>query len=250
VRTILLVLSLLILYPLLSLPYLDHTTVFAQGSVVRMKVVNVDELPDGLRDVASVFGDRCMITLLQDRATNVNVTAITQVANVGNVAIVTDPMAEWYVDWHQWNFFNESYDYIVVGNIKNPTSVDGIVESWLQSAHGGMVYAISELSFFVLPMLALFVLWRLGGFKIWKLLFVVSLYSVGVMELNYLSSAHDVYVQTVQKAFGSSFIALIPLTLYVAWKESKTDVVAKIKSLYRSAISSIAEVMEGGDGNT
>jgi len=220
------------------IPYCVHSTSYIHG-VVKDTTINED-LHEDLKNIASVLGGRYMLILVYDRVTNTNYTVISGMCNVKNGDLVSvDVISIWHVSWYSINFFNQSYDYLVVGNVKKLEHLDLFVEGILQSRFGEIVYIISMLLFFFGPIcIGVYVY---NNLKLTGVTLVISLYSLCFMIYNYFASVHDMYVQPIQKYFGYSSLILLPLTLYFARTES-TRGLNKFKKMWKDLIDILADI--------
>lgn len=253
-QKVIVVLALLIAYSFLLAPYIVHTnlTEVGTGVVTNLKSVSVQSLPKDVQDVTT-FDEECTVLLIEDiisgQKTVVIIARSIHSFDQGDMIVITDKIIKWYVDWHAYQFFNEKFDLLIVGDVEQLDSteafIEGLVYSYLPGTSirvGGLILSLSEIVFFVAPLiLILYVSFSFKKrFYLWNLTAILALYSLEVFVFNIVGGGHDIVISDTQKYFGYLYLVLAPLTYFVAKYEEQGG----IKVLYEKIAELIARLFE------
>jgi hypothetical protein len=235
-------------------PYIVHTNFVNVGvDVVKSsKVIPVYSLPKDVQDIAE-FGDECTIILLQEiESETKRVIIIAEGPSYsfqeGDTIRIVDVVEEWYVDWHLYNFFDESFSSLVIGEIEPigclcsglPIICDlfcplesNIKNVLYTSFSGKILLLFSKVVFFLAPVLLISVgLQFKRRFYLWSVPAILTLYSLQVFLSNFFSSLYNAEIPNFYLYFGYSFFVLIPFTLFLYRFEESEEGQKKIKEFY------------------
>jgi len=247
-------------YILLLVPYIIHSNLANAGvDIVRdTKIISTHSLPEDVRDIAR-FGDKCNVILLENINTGtkrVIITGKSVLFHKGDIVKIVDVIEEWYVDWHVYNFFDESFSSLVVGDVEQieclcsnvpiisdlfctlESNIEGILYS---SFSGKVLLLVSEMVFFFAPLLLVSVgLLFKGRFCLWSVPAVLTLYSTQVFFSTIFSTLYGTIASSFSIYFGSSFFVLAFFTLLLKKFEESEGGQKRIKKLY----DKIKEILE------
>jgi len=219
-----LALVILFCYPLLLMPYIVHTNIKDCGIVKESKVIPLDSLPEDIQDVIA-FKPNCAVLLVEQSVSRIRAAIITdKLQKPGTVIEVTDKIIDWYVDWHEYRFFDRSFKVLIVGQVQPLGPLESFVETILSLRFGSAIFSLSKMVFFVGPLLLIvyLTLFFKHRFYLWNVPAVISLYSLGIFMGNMVGGAHQMVISDYWRYFGYLFMPLIPLTfLFSKYEESE-----------------------------
>lgn len=228
-------------YSLSVVPYIIHSNSEKAGiyMVSAVREIGIDEIPE---DVRSIFGEeeseKITVYLIENpisQEKNVMLSASSHSFVKDDVVEIYDTVTEWFVDWHAYDFFGESFSKLIIGSAHRVSDFEAYVERMLASPIGAVIYEISKFSFFISPLLLAFYIseFRL---RLWTIPLILSIYAAEVMVSNIIAQLHGVMADDLSRYFGYSFIILAFLSA-VLRKRGDVD----IKDLYEIISSALSK---------
>lgn len=235
-RKVLALVLFLIFYPPFIVPYVVHDNLATNaGFVEDSKVLPVNSLPSDIRDVVTC-NEKCALTLIEDSITKKRTVIITETKSIfkkGDLIEITDRIKDWYIDWHYYDFFGESYDNLVIGSLTHLESFERSIEEQLYSSYGSIIFSISKITFFIAPLFVIYFAYLFKKrFCWWSISVALCLYSLHVFVYNIIGSLHNVPIQDTSKYFGYLFLFLTPTTFLLLRFEESSEGQKKIRDLY------------------
>jgi hypothetical protein len=209
----------------------------AAGIVVDFKSISADVLPEEIRDIVS-FSDVSTILVEEPVSERRFVVITSQRCEVGDIIEVSDEVIHWRVNWHEYHFFERSFEEVILGDVAHLDRFESNIESLLAHRFGGVLFPISKADFFfgALFILMYLVFYLQKRFYIWNILLILSLYSFEVFLSNFFANRHDMVVEETSKYFGYAFFVFIP-TMYLLWGFEKSETGEKrIKELWNEIL--------------
>ncbi|WP_456487346.1 hypothetical protein [Candidatus Alkanophaga liquidiphilum] len=242
-------LVLLVAYVALLLPYAVHEGLGDAGVVVAVKKLSPHEISeilptDGGNDYFlllledSVSGERTLVVVRGDSG-----------VSEGDVLLVKDKIAEWYVDWHDYDYFDGmSFETLVVaGYIEHISAVESCIEKSLASGIGSILFGLSLLDFYVMPLLIFAVcVYAERKLSLWHVLTTVCIFSLGILFCNSFAILHNVEISGLRKIFGAAFfvflIAALWLRKYELDEEKREKIWRPLRAAWRRVVELLSKV--------
>jgi len=223
-------------YSISILPFIVHANLMENtGFIKDLKVVSTDSLPEDIRD-ASQFKEECTLILLESgsgKRTVVITDESLQSFSKGDIIKITDKIEDWYVDWHAYDFFGESFSNIVIDDVETLESFESTIEEIIYSPYGSAIFSLSKIVFFFAPLLVIYFAYSFKKrFCLWSVSTSVYLYSLEVFFYNIIAYLHQVPVSELSKYFGYLFFFLIPITFLLLRFEESDEGQEKLKEFY------------------
>ncbi|MHC1635932.1 MAG: hypothetical protein ACXQTS_04850 [Candidatus Methanospirareceae archaeon] len=195
------------------------------GVVKGFKIAPIHSLPEDIQDLITFSGD-CSILLTEDNICGVKRVIITKHHSIdsGKVVEIADKITEWYVDWHAYPFFDESFDVIVVGDVRGVNIIESLVERILNYRFGSIIFFLSQIIFFLAPpaLIFYFSIYSRKRLFLWNIIAILALYSIEILLCYIVANLHSLTIPSITKYFGYSSIVLAPSAfLFMRYEESE-----------------------------
>lgn len=236
-------------YFLLVAPYIVHTNMseVGVGIVEDMRILPIQSLPEDVQDVAT-FTAESTVLLVKDSISGKKTVVILETSlhslHEGDVIQIADRILEWYVDWHLYQFFDEKFEVLIVGNVEQVGFIESFIEKLLSSPIGGSIFLLSQIVFFIAP--PIFIFYISFSFRkrlyLWSIPAIISLYSLEVLLYSIVAAMHLVTISTLLKYFGFSSVIFIPFTFSFLKYEESEEGQRKIKEFLMRAEELLADL--------
>jgi len=236
--------GLLIAYIVLLLPYAVHEGLGDAGVVIAVEKLQPHEVPEMLPTAEE---GEYVLLLLEDSVSEERALVVVENAvdvSEGDVLLIRDKTAEWYVNWHDYDYFGgEPFETLVVaGRVEHVSTVENRIERFLASGVGDIVFGLSLLGFYLMPLLILAVcIYAERRFSLWHVLVMMSAFSLGILICNVFATLHDVEVSGTRKTFGAAFFVLLIAALWL-WKYESDE--ARREKIWRPLKAAWQRVIE------
>lgn len=234
--------ALVVLYFIFLVPYAVHANLEDAGVVKDRKVLSTQNLPEDIGDI--IKSEECTVLLVENGVSEERFVVISpEMYLAGEVVEVTDKIINWRVDWHEYGFFEESYENLIVGDVGKVAIFETSVESILAGQIGSVIFVLSKIDFFIGALLVITYLSFSFSNRLylWNILAIISLYSFEIFFGNIFADLHNVIVSDTSKYFGYIFVVLIPLTYIFRKYEESEEGQKRMKKLYEK----ISELITG-----
>lgn len=201
-----------LLYAVSVVPYIVHSNAerAGVGIVSAVKKISIEEIPEDLMSIFPESGEVITALLIENPVSgekHVLLSASSHSFARGDVVEIHDSVAEWFVDWHAYDFLGEPFSKLIIGSARHISDFEACVERMLASPLGTVAFALSALSFFLAP---LFISFFIAGFRLrlWLFPLILSIYAAQVIVSNIVAQMHSIQIDDLSRYFGYSFIIL------------------------------------------
>lgn len=220
---VLAVLMLLIYIPLL-IPFIYGQNLENVGIVTDSKILPINTFPIDIQDVLNSQKEDIAVLVVENKIMNKKWAILSEgeVYPENTVVEITDKRIDWYVDWRNYDFINQPFYNLVIGDVEEAGSFDSFIESMVSSGFGQLLYILSALNFFIGGFLFVFSLNILSGYRfaLWNVPAVLACYSFEIFLTDIVVLTHRVEgepISVIMLGIGFLFIILAPITI-ISWK--------------------------------
>lgn len=242
-RIILLIVLVILMYIIIfPIPYIIHTNLDNAGIVIQSTEIPLKSLPRDIQELCNLRGIYKPHRLIVKHVEPERITLVisSKSYQVGTVVEMFDFIANWIVDWRDFNFANQPFDKLVISDLKQLGYHESLIERMLFNTQGTIgLFTLSKVTYYGGPVLFILCLTILvqRRLALWNIPALISSYSFQVWVQNLLAFGHKLHVATELTYFGYVFVALFPASIY-AWHFERSPggryVAKRMKSLSRS----------------
>ena len=207
--------SLVILYVAILIPLSIHMSLNDPSVVVAVK--NLDNSIPQLRDFLT--GDSYTAILAEKIENGENIVIITkQTQNAGDIVEIKDPVLKIYVNWHDYDIFDQEFDQIIIGGVSKINGLKLSIEWIIVSAR--IILLLLWIGYGVVPLLVIASLYRSNGrLTLWGMTTGFSMYCLLFFVLNFLKEN----IESSQRLLGNLFPILLIVTVILLKYEKKIN---------------------------
>jgi len=218
--------SIMIIYLLLSMPYLIHTNLGNAGTIAYSKQTTIESLPKDVQEICKLRGFNPTAVLLVKHAYPRWTTLVVASSEFSTGALVEmyDYIVDWRVNWRDFNLIDQAFDRLAVTEVKQLDPPESWIEGTLSNPFGGYLLDLSLVDFYVGPVLTVLCVTLLASRRLalWNTPAIWGFYSFQVWMATMIASIHNIYMAPEWTYFGYSFLGLLPLTIYI-WHFEQTE---------------------------
>ena len=207
--------SLVILYVAILIPLSIHMSLNDPSVVVAVK--NLDNSIPQLRDFLT--GDSYTAILAEKIENGENIVIITkQAQNAGDIVEIKDPVLKIYVNWHDYDIFDQEFDQIIIGGVSKINGLKLSIEWVIVSAR--LILPLLWIGYGAIPLLIIAILYRSNRrLTLWGLTTGFSMYCLLFFVLNFLKEN----IESSQRLLGNLFPILLIVTVILLKYEKKIN---------------------------
>lgn len=218
------------------------------GIVIESRSVQHQSIPRDIQDILPPQ-DNYYITILDDPSSEEQCAVISghtwYVEGVFVKAI--DVVNEWYTDSRTFSsIVNQPFDKIVIGETEEVAVGRGVIETITQLDDVGecIILTLSSINVLIGGLFLILILSVLlkGSVALWNVPGILSCYSFQFFCASVVAFLNDVDVDEAIMIFGSLFVVLIPLTIWLQRYEESENGQQKIYELYIKNTKIISDI--------
>ena len=224
--------SIIILYAVILIPLSIHMSLNDPSVVVAVK--NLDNPIPQLRDFLTGEGYTAILAKKIENGENI-VIITKQAQNIGDVVEIKDPVLKIYVNWHDYDIFDQEFNQIIIGGISKINGLKLSIERVIISAR--IILPLLWIGYGVIPLLVIAVFYRSNGrLTLWGLTTGFSMYCLLFFVLNFLKENIEISQRLLGNLFPILLIATVILLKYekkINWNVIKENILDLFETLRR-----------------
>jgi len=207
--------SVIILYVAILIPLSIHTSLNDPSVIVAVK--NLDSSVPQLRDFLTGEGYTAILARKIENGENI-VIITKQAQNVGDIIEIKDPVLKIYVNWHDYDIFDQEFNQIIIGDTSKVNGLKLSIERVISSAR--IFLTLLWIGYGVTPLLVIAILYRSRRrLTLWSLTMGFSMYCLLFFVLNFLKEN----IESSQRLLGNLFPILLIVTVLLLKYEKKIN---------------------------
>lgn len=207
--------SVIILYVAILIPLSIHMSLNDPSVIVAVK--NLDSSVPQLRDFLTGEGYTAILARKIENGENI-VIITKQAQNVGDIIEIKDPVLKIYVNWHDYDIFDQEFNQIIIGDTSKVNGLKLSIERVISSAR--IFLTLLWIGYGVTPLLVIAILYRSRRrLTLWSLTMGFSMYCLLFFVLNFLKEN----IESSQRLLGNLFPILLIVTVLLLKYEKKIN---------------------------